>query len=214
MTKVVLFFALVLLLATLVSADFGVQIKHRDSGKRIDCTLGETTCFDYFFQNCMRDSVNNIMWNTIDTCRANEVCDNKEGCLEVKQEVFRPSIEEPKELPPWMECEDKQSKCSDDFTEILWCKNNKWEVRQVCSSDAICLNRHGCILKEEVKKEVSPERYAEMIGSQKKEELKEQKEEPIITAVQNQLTGGVVRNTIDFQGLFEQLKKLLISVIS
>lgn len=215
MNKAAIFFVLILFLISTVSADFSVQIKHRDSGKKIDCTLGETTCFDYFFQKCMRDSVSNLMWNTIDTCRVNEACDNVKGCLEFKQEVFRPPIEKPKELPPWMECEKQESKCSEDLTQILWCRNNKWEVRQICSSDAICLDRYGCILKEEVQKEVSPENYAKLISSQNKQQNEEEtKEEPFIEPLQNQITGGAVTNTIDFQGLFEQLKNALLSIIS
>ncbi|MBI5065126.1 hypothetical protein HZA97_02710 [Candidatus Woesearchaeota archaeon] len=223
MNKIAVFFASMLLLITLVSADFKVEIKHNEFGKRIDCTLGETTCFDYFFQKCMRDSIGNIMLNTIDTCRPNEACDNTKGCLAVKQEVFRPPVEEHKELPPWMECEKQESKCSDDLTQILSCRNNKWEVRQVCSSDAICLDRYGCILKEEFKKESSPENYAKMISSQNKQQEKEElKEEAIkdltVEPVQNQITGGVVKNTIrnedSLENLLKELKKLLLAILS
>jgi len=162
---------LLLLFIPLVFAytDYNVQIKNRISGVKHNCELGQNTCFGRFHQECQRDTSNNIMWNTIDSCGINELCDDKQGCV---KNVFNTPISEKvrftDQKPDWAECIEKESKCSDDLTKMIGCKSGKWTVRQVCSEEAICMNQFGCIKKEEVKKEVSAENYDHLIGLQTK----------------------------------------------
>ncbi len=177
MKKEFLLLIVLILSLNIVFASYGFQVQQRDHGLRKDCELGATTCFGFFFNACKKDSSNNVMWSTVKKCTSTEICDNDNGCIE---NVFNnPSqVILPEEKPDWAECTGIESKCSENLTTIFGCKNYKWEERQICSTAAICLNKFGCIKKEEIKKEVTPENYDYLISLQSSSEEASSNEQP------------------------------------
>ncbi|MBI4918985.1 hypothetical protein HY837_03580 [archaeon] len=219
MKKVVLCLVIISLLLSVVFADYGFEVQQRDHGLRKNCNLGETTCFGFFFNVCQRDSSNNIMWNTVKKCTSTEICDTAQGCVENIFNNPEPVII-PEEKPDWAECTGMESKCSDDLTKVLGCKNFKWEERQICSDGALCLNKFGCIKKEEIKKEVTQENYDYLISLQPKPLPDEVvKEKP-----SNSITGNAVVElpktpqvpiavVQEIESLVDTARKILLSVI-